>query len=73
MTNDEKIEFYARAYNTIQEIVRTAENNEITLKAVKFALTEIDNKVRSKEFTNDQQHKYMELTDKHENRIYFNL
>lgn len=73
MTNDEKIEFYARAYNTIQEIARTAQNNDIRLRQTNFACAEIDEKVIKWDFTQEQKDRYLELTDKHENRIYFNL
>lgn len=73
MTNDEKIEFYARAYNTMQEIARTAQNNDIRLRQTNFACSEIDEKVIKWDFTQEQKDRYIDLTDRLEDRIYFNL
>lgn len=66
MTNDEKIEFYASIYNTIQEMARTAQNNNDRLKYIEFATTEIDEKIIKWDFTDDQKNWYRELT-----RTYF--
>lgn len=66
MTNNEKIEFYARAYNTIQEIARTAQNNDDRLKYSEFATAKIDEKIIKWDFTDDQKNWYRELT-----RTYF--
>lgn len=80
MTQDEKIEFYARMYNTIQEICRTARNNNIHLWVLENYLQNIDNFIwignledQKPIFTEEQKQKYMDLTDQIGDRIYFNF
>lgn len=80
MTQDEKIEFYARMYNTIQEICRTARNNNIHLWVLENYLQNIDNFIwignledQNPIFTEEQKQKYMDLTDQIGDRIYFNF
>ena len=80
MTQEEKIEFYARMYNTIQEICRTARNNNIHLWVLENYLQNIDNFIwiwnledQKPIFTEEQKQKYMDLTDQIGDRIYFNF
>lgn len=80
MTRQEKIEFYAKMYNTIQEIVRTAQNNWIYLGALENYLQNIDNHIwvgilkdTSPLYTEEEKSEYVRLTDNMQNRIYFNF
>lgn len=79
MDKNEMVEFYARIYNTIQEMVWTGENNWIYLWVLKNYLDNINNQFGvwclwdiDTTYTKEQQEKFLELTDRIENRIYFN-
>lgn len=76
MDRDELIRFYAKAYNTIQEIVRTHENEQIDdgmEELLNKRLHRIDDYIETSDYyLTEQKDEFIELTDHISNRIYFN-
>ena len=78
MENKCLIEFYARAYNTIQEIERTREDqcDYWTDKRIDFPylwlILDTINDWAKKEFTEEEYKEFIRLTDNIKDRIYFN-
>lgn len=80
MERREKIEFYAKIYNTIQEMCRTARNNDIHLGVLENYLQNIDNHIwvwnikgTSELYTKEERDLFIKLTDNIQDRIYFNI
>ena len=77
MNGDEMLEFYARAYNTIQEICWTDENENLMFDEcwkLWERLEHIDKFIyKSWPFTETQKEQFTERTDHIRDRIYFNL
>ena len=77
MNWDEMLEFYAKAYNTIQEICRTDENENLMFDEcwkLWERLAHIDKFIyESWPFTETQKEQFTERTDHIRDRIYFNL
>lgn len=76
MNYDEKIEFYAKLYNTIQEIVWTADNEGLFDDNVRLLDKFLENLNKTimewKQYTEDQKDRFIFLTDHIRDRIYFN-
>lgn len=78
MNGDEMLEFYARAYNTIQEICWTDENENFVGDGWECSLlwerlNKIDKYVfETWPFTETQKEQFTERTDHIRDRIYFN-
>jgi len=77
MNGDEMLEFYARAYNTIQEICWTDENQNLMFDECQKLWERLDHidKFIFKDwpFTKTQQEQFIERTDHIRDRIYFNI
>lgn len=76
MNGDEMLEFYARAYNTIQEICWTDENENLMFDECQKLwewLEHIDKFIYENwPFTKTQKEQFTERTDHIRDRIYFN-
>ena len=76
MTEKETIELYARIFNTIQEMARTLDNENLsneTILLLAKTLENIDELIHESEnFTKEQKEQYNILTDNMHDRIYFN-
>lgn len=76
MSERDEIEFYAKAYNTIQEIVWTHNNEELNDWMDKLLwkwLKEIDEYVNKNDcYTEEDRDEFLKLTDHIRDRIYFN-
>lgn len=75
MNGDEMLEFYAKAYNTIQEIVWTEINEGLETKCFWLLdrfLEDLDKHIEDN-FTKEQREQFIERTDHIRDRIYFNI
>lgn len=76
MTEKEQIELFARAYNTMQEIVRTFYNEWVqkeNIKTIEKALEGLDENINESEnYTQQEKDLFLKLTDRLQDRIYFN-
>lgn len=76
INSKEEIELYARAYNTIQEMIWTFYDENIQKENIKTlwkVLESLDEYIHeSEEFTDKEKEQYNILTDNIHDRIYFN-
>lgn len=77
MNNKEKIEFYAKVYNTIQEICWTELNEDLNnhlFWELNIFLEDLDWQInKSEEFNEEEKKEFLRLTDHIRDRIYFTI
>lgn len=76
LTHKEELELYAKAFNTLNEMWWTLDNewlDENIIDTIRNATDIIDKYVmNSKRFKQEEKENFMELTDELKDRIYFN-